>query len=281
MSHPVFEIVKTSLGAVSIRDKTVDEILHNPVGPWNEANALYVDQSRLKVKLQKRDEGELVLFDVGLGAAANALASIACAKTLGSASRPLRIISFERNLELLKFALTHSAQFEHFREYESVLERILTVGEWSSDNVSWDLRFGEFLEKIESEKYRAHLIFFDPYSPVVNSEMWTTSCFEKIRRLSREPRDGGTSLYTYSQATRVRAAMLRAGFFVGYGVGTGWKGATTVATTERESLAQPLDQAWYKRWQKSHLRYPFDCGANDESAFDSFMAVPATFPGCG
>lgn len=271
MSHPVFEIVKTSSGAVSIRDKVVDEIMHNPVGPWVEANALYVDQSHLKMKLQQIEGGELVLFDVGLGAAANALAAIACAKSLGSGRRPLRIISFEKSLEMLKFALDHAAQFEHFRGYETVLERILTVGQWSTDNISWDLRSGEFLETIESESHRAHIVFFDPYSPVVNSEMWTTACFQKVRRKSREADDGGTSLYTYSQATRIRAAMLRAGFFVGYGVGTGWKGATTEATTDRKSLTLPLDDVWYKRWQKSHIRYPFDCGSSDEPAFDSFI----------
>ena len=127
MSHPIFEIVNTSTGAVSIRDKVLDQVMH-PVGPWVEANALYVDQSGLKLKLQKKGEGELVLFDVGLGAAANALAAIACAKTLGSERRPLRIVSFDRTLEMLGFALTHSARFEHFRGYEGVLERILKEG---------------------------------------------------------------------------------------------------------------------------------------------------------
>lgn len=271
MSHPVFEIVKTSLGVISIRNKVVDEIMHNPVGPWIEANALYIDQSNLKVKLQRKADGEFVLFDVGLGAAANALAALACAKSLGPECRNLRIVSFERDLELLKFALAHAEQFEHFHGYEAALEQILKIGSWSSGPISWELRRGEFLETIERETLRAHLVFFDPYSPLVNSEMWTRSCFEKIRRKSREPSEGGMSLYTYSQATRIRAAMLRAGFHVGYGAATGRKGETTEATTERESLRLPLDNIWFTRWQRSNVRYPFDCQVSEEPDFDLFI----------
>ncbi len=79
MSHPLFEIVTTTLGVTSIRHKIVDEIMHNPVGPWAEANALYIEQSKLGQRLAAPGE-ELILFDVGLGAAANALAALHCAK---------------------------------------------------------------------------------------------------------------------------------------------------------------------------------------------------------
>src|SRR5688572_17471064 len=98
--HPLFEIVTTTAGAISIRNKQVNEIMHNPVGPWVEANALYIDQSHLRERLIEAPE-EFVIFDVGLGAAANSLAALACIKSLGPKSRPVRIVSFERELELL------------------------------------------------------------------------------------------------------------------------------------------------------------------------------------
>lgn len=275
MGHPLFEIVKTTTGVISIRNKIVNEIMHNPVGPWIEANSLYIDQSQLRERLSETSLDELILFDVGLGAAANALAAIACAQAIHhtntGGSRPLRLISFERDLELLKFALENAAQFAHFTGQESILSQILRHGQWSKGRIFWELRQGDFLEMIQSEQERPHLVFFDPYSPNVNNDMWTTACFEKIYAKSRKASQGGTSLYTYSQATRIRAALLKAGFFVGYGVSTGLKKETTVASTVRADLKLPVGVEWFERWKRSDVRYPYDCGPEDQKAFDQFM----------
>ncbi len=269
--HPLFEIVTTTAGAISIRNKAVNEIMHNPVGPWIEANSLYIDQSKLKERLSESTAEELILFDIGLGAAANSLAALSCAHGIGKNIRPLRMISFEKDLELLKFALAHASQFPHIKTYEMTLQKLLADRHWSDKKISWELRVGDFLELIETEKHKPHLIFFDPYSPKMNQEMWTTSCFEKIRKKSRELAEGGTSLYTYSQATRVRAAMLKAGFFVGFGASTGLKLETTEAATARQFLKNPLSDAWYIRWLKSHERYPYDCKPEQRANFDAFM----------
>ena len=274
MGHPRFEIVRTTTGAISIRDKVVGEIMHNPVGPWVEANALYIDQSELMERMGESSGDALVLFDVGLGAAANALAAVACATRLSLAGhpvRPLRLISFERDLEILRFALANAEQFSHFQGQEEKLQKILTEGYWSDGIISWDLRSGDFLQQIEAETERPHLIFFDPYSPGVNQEMWTAACFEAIGRKSRSPNVGGTSLFTYSQATRIRAALIKAGFFVGYGLATGLKKETTVAATDFTRLKLPLGQDWFERWKRSDVRYPSDCKIEDQKIFDQVM----------
>ena len=270
--HPLFEIVTTTAGAISIRNKTVNEIMHNPVGPWQEANSLYIHQSDLKNRLLEQTSEEFVLFDVGLGAAANALAAIVCAESTGDLGRPLRLVSFERDLELLKFALENSDQFDHFRGYEKALESILAKQEWSRGKIFWELREGNFLKNIETEIYRPHLIFFDPYSPKVNEDMWTTSNFKKIHGCSRQPQDGGTSLYTYSQATRIRTALISAGFYVGYGASTGLKAETTEAATGFGQLKSPLGKIWFDRWQKSDARYPYDCKPEDRPDIDAVIA---------
>ena len=88
-----FELVTTRMGALSIRDNVSREIMHNPVGPWLEANSLYIEQSRLQRRLGEDLNSELVIFDVGLGAAANALAALHCARAL-AVRRPLRLVSF-------------------------------------------------------------------------------------------------------------------------------------------------------------------------------------------
>ena len=280
--HPLFEIVTTTAGAISIKNKVVNEIMHNPVGPWLEANSLYIEQSNLKEKLRKRDgapNDEFVIFDVGLGAAANSLAALACLRSLGTEARPVRIVSFEVDLDLLRFALDNSAVFAHFHGFEAMLETLLRDGYYEEDGLKWNLRHGDFLKLIDAEPYRAHLVFYDPYSPKKNEDMWTTSCFTKLRAKSRDVDEGGTDMYTYSQATRIRAAMLLSGFCVGIGKSTGLKETTTEASTDFKALRQPLLAPWLGRWQRSHLRYPFDCTPDQEAAVGAkiesyFNALP-------
>lgn len=274
--HPVFEIVRTTTGAVSIRNKVVNEIMHNPVGPWLEANALYVQQSHLASRLEEDSEDEFVIYDVGMGAAANSLAALACYDQTET-TRPLRMISFERDLELLHFALGNAVVFPHFQGYETALKSILQTGVWTKGNRTWELRHGNFLETIELEIRKPHFVFFDPYSPKVNSDMWTTTCFRKLKNVSRTAESGGTVIFTYSQATRIRTAMMEAGFFVGYGDSTGLKEETTIATTDRDRLERPLGEKWFERWRKSHLRYPYDCTAENEKAVDALVAHARAF----
>lgn len=253
--HPLFEIVTTSAGAVSIRNKVLNETMHNPVGPWTEANSLYIQPSKLRERLSSGTSEELVLFDVGLGAAANSLAALHCHQNLSN-PRPLRIVSFERETELLRFALAHADQFDHFKGFEAALTSILEKGTWSGPGVEWNLRKGNFLERIDEETYKADLVFYDPYSLTVNSEMWTVDCFQKLLRLCKRGSEGGAMLFNYSRATPFRVALLMAGFYVGIGPGTGLKDETTQAATRLEDLEKPLAQPWLERWKRSQAKIP-------------------------
>jgi tRNA U34 5-methylaminomethyl-2-thiouridine-forming methyltransferase MnmC len=274
-----FEIVTTSAGAVSIRNKVVNEIMHNPVGPWREANDLYIDQSRLRSHLTGSAESDFILFDVGLGAASNAIAAIhACLNLNVPRQRRLHVISFENNLELLRFTLEHAASFDHLRGFEHALQNILTVQHWESPcgRVIWDLRAGDFLDHIEREILVPELVFYDPYSPAVNQEMWTLECFKKLRRHCA-PANGTaiTTLYTYSVATPVRSAMLLAGFFVGHGIATGLKKETTQFSTHIDSLADPLSLPWFGRWVRSLRQLPYDVGECDSASVqEQLLAHP-------
>jgi tRNA U34 5-methylaminomethyl-2-thiouridine-forming methyltransferase MnmC len=256
--HPLFEIVTTTAGAISIRNKALNEIMHNPVGPWKEANDLYIDPSSFAWHLSQVSQKELVLFDVGLGAAANALAALHCWKKTPNA-RSLRIVSFERDLDLLEFALEHADQFEHFGGFETAMRTLLDKGSWGEGNLHWELRHGDFTALIENEKHHADLVFYDPYSFQVNGEMWTTSCFTKLLAKCKTSEEGGAVLYNYTRATPVRVALLTAGFFVGQGPATGLKPETTQASTTLSRLKQPLDARWLDRWSRSHVPYPPGC----------------------
>ena len=265
MTHPLFEIVQTSMGVTSIKNKVVGEIMHNPVGPWAEANALYIDQSRLRERLTGAGSShiaeELVVFDVGLGAAANAVATLSCARSL-KVRRPLRLISFEVDLELLEFTLLHAASFDHLQGFEEAIETLLRKGEWTEEGITWQLRHGDFVRLIQEETHSPHLIFYDPYSPKKNEEMWSSKVFGDLREKCAN--EEGTLLLTYSRATPIRVALLNAGFFVGVGLATGLKDETTQAATQLTQLSSPLDAGWLERWKRSHRALPLDAQAHEE-----------------
>ena len=273
MQTPTFEIVQTRAGATSIRDNVTGEIMHNPVGPWVEANALYVEQSRLVDRLAQVDLGELVIFDVGLGAAANALAALHCARSL-SPRRPVRLISFERDLTLLQFALDHAASFAHFAGYEDAMRAILSEGLWREDGIVWELRYGDYPALVQDEVYRAELVFYDPYSSKKNVDMWTVETF---RRTLAKCVDSNCLLLTYSRATPVRVALLVAGFKVGFGFASGLKDETTQAATRLADLTHPLDARWLQRWERSHAQNAVGAGPADLPGVQASVRGHANF----
>jgi queuine tRNA-ribosyltransferase len=100
----------------------------------------------------------------------------------------------------------------------------------------------------------ADLVFWDPYSPRVNPELWTVAAFRAARARCGPAAD----LYTYSTATSVRAALLLAGFFVGAGDPSGPKQETTAAATLVSLLSRPLDRRWLDRLARSSSPFPPD-----------------------
>src|SRR3954463_6716124 len=71
-SSPAYTLVKLASGVHSVHSVADRETFHPVIGPSAEAQALYVRQVRLLERLKAR-EGEFVIWDVGLGAAANVL----------------------------------------------------------------------------------------------------------------------------------------------------------------------------------------------------------------
>lgn len=259
ISNEPFEIVTTTAGAISIKCCEVNEIMHNPVGPWPEANALYIQPSRLKERLAT-GQGDFVVYDVGLGAAANALAALHVARANlreNASPRRLHLVSFERDLRLLEFALAHADQFEHFQGFETAIRTLLDERRYEEPGILWELHEGDFLKEL-SEKHsaKAHLIFFDPYSPKKNSDMWSTQAFTQLRAFCQDDSEGAL-LMTYSQATPIRVALLAAGFYVGVGESTGKKESTTQAATTPALLSKPLGREFLGRWERSQSRVPY------------------------
>ena len=251
-----FELVTLRNGTRAVRHLIHGEVMHPSVGPWQEAQTLYVAQARLSEKLQEEGPA-LCVWDVGLGAGTNAVAALTCARNLGALQRrALRMVSFEIDLAPLRLALADAEGFPFLQPFASAAEQLAATKRWSDGQLHWELHLGDAATRFrDAAADPADIIFFDPFSPSSNQALWTPSAFESLRSHARNDRDGCT-LFTYSAATPTRVSLLLGGFYVGTGIATGMKTETTVAATRRELLEQPLDARWLLRWQRSSSKAP-------------------------
>ncbi len=276
-----YEIHPGPGGYNSVRQISSGEVMHSVNRPDDEANRLYIEQSCLAVRLApppspNAPPTELVVWDVGLGAATNAMAVLRCfdgvvAKHGSAGVRPLRLVSFECDLDPLRLAAGHAGYFPHTRHGAPRI--ILDRGHWNhpAGGMHWELRHGDFLDLFEGAP-APDLIFYDPFSYKTDSALWTAETFARIfQACAAKPAE----LYTYSAATSARVALLSAGFFVGAGVGTGPKAETTVAFTRGDGASNHpgsprlLGPEWLTRWRRSSSKFPATLPAEAQPAFEA------------
>lgn len=242
-----FEIVTLKTGIKTLRSVALGETFHPVTGPLAEANRLHVGQQRL-VERCGSSPGKFVIWDVGLGAAANAIAAI---EALSDCVAEVEIHSFDKTLAPLEFAIAHADDLEYSLPHQEPLRRlILEQHARPAPPIEWRLHCGDFLKSICDASLPAPAaIFYDPYSPAVNREMWTLEHFEAVLGHL----DAGTPclLTNYSRSTAVRVTLLLAGFFVGIGHAVGEKDQTTIAANRLDLLEQPLDRNWLERVRNS------------------------------
>lgn len=253
MSVENYQLVRLTNGAFSIRSLAEGETFHPVIGPVAEAQALYVDQLELRRRLQSH-VGEFVIWDVGLGAAANVLTVL---RATADVPCRLRIISFDRTVEPLAFALRHAAQLAYFSGYEETVATLLATGRAPLPRGHWELRQGDFPALLRAGAPPGpppHAILFDAFSPAKNPAMWTAPLFSDLFRCLDPQRP--CAMPTYSRSTMLRVTLLLAGFFVGRGRATGEKEETTIAANTPSLLADPLPPAWLQRARHSRSAEP-------------------------
>jgi queuine tRNA-ribosyltransferase len=270
-------------GFASIRQISSGEIMHSRTPPMEEARELYIEQSNLAGRLRisagetPESAAPLVIWDVGLGAAANAMAAILCyeEQTEKAPVRPLRIVSFENDLDSLRLAFRHNRDFSYLRH--SGPAAILTDGQWQSRRhagLSWLLLPGDFLETMSTAPAPPDLIFYDMFSTRTSGDQWTLDAF---RRLFVACAGRAAELFTYTCSTANRAALLAAGFYVARGRSAGEKLETTIALTPaaRNVSSFPrhelLTADWLEKWNRSGAKFPGEVQAHQYSSFEQVI----------
>jgi queuine tRNA-ribosyltransferase len=251
------EIVITRSGARAIVDRNSGEIMHPVVGPEVESTQLYVEPARVAERLRSGQAHSLVIADVGLGAGSNALAAWAAAHRMNERKRRLEIVSFDRSLQAIECVIASdtASSFGVDERVAGVIQTLLSQGRYQDECLDWRLRLGNLPGTFAEEPDRSvDIVFWDPFSPKVNADLWSIACFRAVHRLCRS----GATLHTYSRSTAVRTALLLAGFSVGTGVMTGASLETTVAALDVADLERPLDGRFLDRLSRSSAAFPVD-----------------------
>jgi queuine tRNA-ribosyltransferase len=259
-----------------VRDMASGEVMHPGGDATQESRLLYVEQSRLIARLQVCADEPLIVWDVGLGIAANAMAAILAVEDVASPPpcRRLELVSFENDLDALKLALDHMKWFKHLRH--PAPRALLRDNRWTDRTamIDWLLLPGDFAAR-KFDAPTPDIIFFDPFSFKTDSALWTLPAFRELSLLCSEK---PVELFTYTYSTSVRAGMLAAGFYVAKGRGTGPKAETSIGLSPRAATAphhhEMLGDEWLAKWRRSDSQAPFGSQADDVSWYDAVSNHP-------
>jgi tRNA U34 5-methylaminomethyl-2-thiouridine-forming methyltransferase MnmC len=287
-------IVRLRNGACSVRSLAEDETFHPGIGPAREAEALYVRQLRLPERVRETS-GKFVIWDVGLGAAANALTAVRIIReelaTRWSsrfsvppnklklelqhpAPKILHLVSFDHTTDAAAFALEHGAELGYVAGYESALAELIKNHsvKFSDDllQVEWTLEPGDFPALLQGWSSSFSLSGPDTLKRELqhapHAILFDPHSPKKNPAMWTAPLFASLfrrldpqrpcALATFTRSTMVRVALLLGGFFVGVGHPSGLKEETTVAANRLDLLDEPLDRCWLERATRSHSAEP-------------------------
>ncbi len=263
-----YRVVQLANGAYSLRSEAYGETFHPVVGPIIEAQSLYVDQLDLVRRVAGATE-EFVVWDVGLGGAANPLTFL---RSVRGISAQVRIVSFDYTTEPLKWAIENSNLLGYPVGCEPLLRDLLenhrsAYQEPEGITALWELHLGDFPQFLKSPSVsrlpKPHAIFYDAFSPATNPAMWTLEVFSDLFRQLDPSRI--CCIPTYSRSTMLRVTLLLAGFYVGRGHATGEKEETTIAANNPAAISEPLDRNWLMRAKRSRSAEPIHGGEYRQS----------------
>ena len=269
-----YEVHDSGRGFSSIRQKSSGEVMHSVNPPQEEARNLYVLPAKIDERLKELPE--VVIWDVGLGAAHNSMAVIHEFINRDFIGK-IRIVSFENDTDPLKLALRNAPNFPHL--HHAAPHELLKHNKWisSNGNIEWELIQGDFSNTFTGAP-KPHVIFYDPFSIHTNVELWSEEVFQRIFNYCH---GNEVQLLNYSASTAVRATLLAVGFSVGYGPATGPKNTTTVAYNQASlALKQNvtlLGEEWLTRWEKSDAKSARGLSKSDELEFEEKIRRHAQF----
>jgi len=208
------KLVITQDGSYTVYNESVGEHYHTITGAIEEAFEKHVNA------LGVEDGMQILDFCFGLG-----YNSIAACK----GHKKLQIIALENDIEIIKVMKNIDipdilkAEYEPFRDLAESMENR------DKNNNRIKILLGDALQEIDKlPDGKFDRVFFDPFSPNKQPEMWSEDIFQKIYSKMKN----SSKLSTYSCAKWIRTNMKNSGFAVLDGPIIGRKSPATIAVKE-------------------------------------------------
>ena len=170
---------------MTLRQVETGEAMH-ALAPVDAARR-WIERAGVRDRLCGEGTGApFVVWDVGLGAAANAMAAIRLHEELAGTEplRPLLVVSFENDLDSLRLAIRHNKHFPYLRHPGP--DAILKRGRWQSKEragLTWVLVFGNFLETMAHAPAPPDVILYDLPSVPAHQRLWSAETFALLHAL--------------------------------------------------------------------------------------------------
>jgi len=229
------ELQVTRDGSHTLYSRQFDQLYHNPNGAISESLHVFFEPSRIKSILKQ--ETSLNILEVGFGTGLNLLLLL---DMWLKSSRKTKVVF--QSIEAYPISSETAKSLNYLEELgnpglKEVLPKIFEALSPGQNIISFypnfEVRiFYSLFDDFSAEDFQADSIFFDAFSPEVNPQLWSDKVFEIIAHYSKS----NALLTTYCAASKARAAMASAGWYVARAPGALGKREMTVASLNVKKL---------------------------------------------
>jgi len=284
-----FRIETTADGSQTFFSDDFGQLFHSHFGARREAEAKFVEVTRLAERAATRSR--LAILDVCYGLGYNTAAALATIWRVNPDCR-VRWVGLESDVRVPRAAIAAGLLAEWPEAVRCDLAELARVGRVDRDRFQAELYVGDARQTIAAVReidFRADAVFLDPFAPPDCPQLWSVEFLQDVAQCLAA--DG--YLATYSCAAAVRAALVAAGLAIGstspvgrnthgtagrwceagltsldrralehlgtraavpYRDPTGTESASTIAQRRRqEQASSPLEPTtrWKKRWRSA------------------------------
>lgn len=221
-SDPQFLLLRTDDGSLSLEEVATGNSFHSGCGAVAECLTVYAENSGVAAGLAAGKRQRVLELGFGTGLAFLVTASLA--KHSGTALEYVALEQRPLSLDVMVAVLTGAKTIHPvddgftddcigaFQQVGGFAGGRTTVLQWAGiakltvfgcDVRNWDVRNWNGVND-----YAFDAIYFDPFDPATNSELWTTKVFEQMYQLLVP----GGRLTSYCVKSDVRRALLAIGF---------------------------------------------------------------------
>lgn len=217
----------TADGSVSYYNEKIDESYHSNTGAIEESFLKFVKPAVDLVLKENRSSIEI--FDMFFGLGYNSVCVLYYLREVKGFKGKINITGIELDNEIMGFAkdITFDSSINTVMLAEAGIQIDVKKfnSYYSSIRENVDIIIGDALVEVKNIKKRFDILFFDPFSPKKQPELWSREFFKDV---SRSVKSGGV-LTTYSCARVAKDGLIEAGFTVMKGPSVGRKAPSTIA----------------------------------------------------